>query len=546
MSTSDARKRGRDAFRRQAWAEAHERLSAADRETSLAPADLERLATAAYLSGRDAESADAWARAHSALLSRGEVERAARCAFWLAFGLMMKGDRARAGGWLGRARRLLEGEDRDCVERGYLLLPSALGSLAEGDAPGAHATFSRAAETGDRFGDPDLAALGRLGRGQALIRLGEVEDGVALLDEAMAAVEADELSPVVVGTVYCAVIETCHEIFDLRRAGEWTEALTRWCDAQPQLVLYRGQCLARRAEILQLRGAWPDALDQARQACERLAGPPGEPAAGLAFYRRAELHRLRGEYAEAERAYREAAKWGGKPQPGLALLRLGQERVDAAAASIRRVVDEAEDRATRCRVLPAHVEIMLAAGDVPAARRSAEELGGIAAALDASLLGALADQARGAVQLAEGDATAALDALREASLAWEELQVPYEAARARLLIGLACRELGDEDTARLELEAARSTFRDLRARPDLARVEALLPPAAASGDAHGLTSRELQVLQRVATGDTNKAIAATLSISERTVERHVSNIFHKLRVSTRSAATAYAYEHELV
>lgn len=542
----DALTRGRDAFRRQAWAEAYDQLAVADQETPLAPADLERLATAAYLVDRDPDSTDAWARAHSALLSRGEVARAARCAFWLAFSLMNRGERARAGGWLGRAQRLIEADDLDCVERGYVLLPGALGSLAEGDASEAHARFRRAAETGRRFGDRDLVALGRLGCGQALIRLGEVEEGVGLLDEAMAAVEAGELSPIVVGTIYCAVIETCHEIFDLSRAGEWTAALTRWCRSQPQLELFRGQCLARRAEILQLRGEWPEALDEARKACERLSGPPGEPAAGLAYYRRAELHRLRGEYTEAEQAYHAAAKWGRKPQPGLALLRLGQERIDAAASSIQRVVDEAEDRATRSRVLPAHVEIMLAAGDLPAARESAEELVEIAAVLDAPFLRAVADEARGRVRLAEGNAAEALHALRRASAVWEELPAPYEAARTRLLIGLACREAGDEDTARVELEAARSIFRQLRARPELERIESLAPSPPATGDRHGLTPRELQVLRRIATGDTNKAIAAALAISERTVERHVSNIFHKLGVSTRSAATAYAYEHDLV
>ena len=546
MSTSDDPKRGREAVRRQAWAEAFDHLAAADEHDALAPDDLERLATAAFLSGKDTESAEAWARAHSDRLERGEIERAARCAFWLGFCLVSKGEQARAGGWFGRARRLLQGSDRDCVEQGYLLVPTALGDLAKGEAAKARDEFREAAETGDRFDDADLSALGRLGSGQALIRLGEIEPGVALLDEAMAAAEAGDLSPIVVGTVYCAVIETCHEIFDLRRAVEWTDALTRWCEAQPQLAPYRGQCLARRAEILELQGAWPDALDEVRRACERLAGPPGEPAAGLAFYRRGELHRLRGEYAEAERAYAEAARWGREPQPGLALLRLRQNEIEAAAASIRRVVDETEDRPTRCRVLPAHVRIMLAAADLPAARESAAELTELSAALDTPFLAALADQARGSVELAAGNVSEALDALRAASASWKKLQVPYEAARARLLIALACRELGDEDTAGVELDAAKSAFRDLGARPDVERVESLAPTTSAPADRHGLTPRELEVLRQIATGDTNRAIAEALSISERTVERHVSNIFHKLNVPTRSAATAYAYQHELV
>lgn len=542
---SDALERGLNAFRRQAWAEATDLFVAADDETPLDPDDLERLATAAWLSGRDGESATAWTRAHSKLLDRGDVEGAARCAFWLAFSLMLRGERERAGGWLGRARRLLEDGDRDCVERGYLLVPAALGSLAAGDAAAAHERFERAGRAGARFDDANLSTLGRLGRGQALVRMGEIEKGVALLDEAMATVEAGVLSPIVAGTVYCAVIETCHEIFDLRRAAAWTEALTRWCDSQPELVPYRGQCLVRRAQILQQRGAWPDALEEVRKACERLAGPPGEPAAGLAFFRRAELHRLRGDYADAERAYREAAKWGRSPQPGLALLRLRQDRLDPAVSSVSRELDETDDRAGRCRLLPAHVEIMLAAGEVSAARASAAELREIAETLDAPFVHGMARQALGAVRLAEGDVPAALEALRDAADGWDALRMPYELARTRLLIGLACREVGDEDTARVELEAARSAFRRLEAIPDLRRADSLLE-ATTPDERHGLTPREWEVLHLVASGDTNKQIAEALSISERTVERHVSNIFHKLGVSTRSGATAYAYEHELI
>lgn len=543
--SSDALKRGREAFRRQAWAKARDRLATADGETALAPDDLELLAAAAWLSGRDDESAEAWTRAHSELLERGDVEGGARCAFWLAFSLMLRGEQERAGGWLRRARRLLERDDRDCVERGLLLVPAGLAGLAAGNLTAALERFEQAAAAGDRFDDADLSTLGRLGRGQALIRMGEVQKGVALLDEAMAAVEAGVLTPIVAGTVYCAVIETCHEIFDLRRAAAWTEALTRWCASQPELVPYRGQCLARRAQILQQRGDWPDALDEVREACERLAGPPGEPAAGLAFFRRAELHRLRGEYADAERAYREAARWGRSPQPGLALLRLRQERLEAAVSSIRREIDETDDRTGRCRLLPAHVEIMIEADEIAAARASAAELREIAEALDAPFLRAVANQARGAVRLAEGDASAALEALRDAADGWDALRMPYELARARVHIGLACRRIGDEDTARVELETARAVFRRLEARPDLRRVDSLLG-ATAPDERHGLTPREWEVLRLVAGGDTNKRIAAALSISERTVERHVSNIFHKLGVSTRSAATAYAYEHELI
>lgn len=537
--------RGRAAFARRAWAEAHAQLSAADQETPLAPDDLERLATAACLVGSDEASTRLWARAHRECRGRGDVERAARCAFWLAFGLLNRGEHARAGGWLARARRLLATERHDCVVHGYLLFPEALRCILGGDPAQAHATFARAAEIGERFGDADLVALARHGRGRALIRLGEVEEGVELLDEAMAAVEAGEVSPIVAGDVYCSVIEACHEIFDLRRAQEWTAALQHWCESQPDLIPYRGQCMVRHAEILQMHGDWPTALGEAQRACEWLSRPPPQRAVGSAHYQSAEIHRLRGEFDQAEQAYRLASQWGRKPQPGLALLRLAQGQVDAAEAATRRAVDEATDRRTRSRLLPAHVEVMLAAGDVAAARSAASELAEIAGDVDTPLLRAVAGQAEGAVLLAEGDARASLPVLRRAGAAWQDLAAPYEAARVRLLVGVACRELGDQDTAAMEFEAARSVFLQLSAAPDLARLEQLAgaPAAEAAG---GLTERETQVLRLVAAGQTNRAIAAELFISERTVERHVSNILTKLGLSSRSAATAFAYQNHLL
>jgi len=527
MTTAELVDQGRECFERQAWADAYARLSEADRETPLAAEDLERLAAAAYLVGREAESAEVWARAHQELLLRGDVERSARCALWLAFSLVIRGELARAGGWAARARRLLDDGRRDCVEQGYLLWLAAFQSIAVGDVASACATFGQAAEVGDVFGDPDLTSLARAGRGRMLLRLGETPAGVALLDEAMVAVEAGEVSPIAAGDVYCIVIEGCQEIFDLRRAQQWTAALSRWLASEPDLVPYRGQCLVHRAEIMQLHGAWHDALDEARRAGERFLQPSGHPAAGSAFYQQAELHRLRGEFAEAEEAYRQASRWGREPQPGLAQLRLAQEQVDAAAATIRRVVDQASDRAIRSRLLAAHVEIMLAAGD-----------------LGAPLLEAVAAHTHGAVLLAEGDPRAALVALRRAWTGWQDLEAPYEAARVRVLVGLACRQLGDHDGAEMELDAARWAFQQLGAAPDLARAQALSGKTAAPA-AGELTAREVQVLRLVAAGQTNRAIATELVLSTRTVDRHVSNIFAKLGVSSRAAATAWAYEHQL-
>jgi DNA-binding CsgD family transcriptional regulator len=544
MATSEHLVSGRAAYERSEWAAAHEQLRLADAAAPLAPADLERLATSAYLIGDDEGSVHAWTRAHAEHREDGDLPRAIRCAFWLAFGALHKGQHARGAGWLTRAQGLLEECGGDCVEEGFLLIPAALRFIRAGDPRRAYETFCLAAEIADRFGDPDLAALARHGRGRVLIRLGEVERGVALLDEAMTSVEAGDVSPVIVGEVYCSVIEGCVEIFDLGRAREWTEALSRWCDSQPDLAPYRGQCLVRRAEIMQLRGAWPDALEEAREACERLTRPPGEPAAGAAFYQRGELHRLRGEVGEAEEAYRQASEWGRSPQPGLALLRLAQGRTAAAEAAIRRMEGEARDRAARCRTLPAYVEIMIAVGDLPAARAAAAELSGIAATLEAPYLRAVAAASTGAVLLAEGDARAALPALREAWQIWESLEAPHEAARVRVLIGLACQALGDADSAKLEISAARNVFHKLGATAELTRIDGLSP--APPGHLHGLTSREIEVLRLVAAGETNRSIAARLFISDRTVERHVSNIFTKIHVSSRSAATAFAYEHQLV
>jgi DNA-binding CsgD family transcriptional regulator/tetratricopeptide (TPR) repeat protein len=545
MNTAEILHRGRESFARRDWTEAFIQLTAADKAQPLEPEDLGALASAGYLIGRDAESDDAWARTHQEFLGRGEAERAVRAAFWLAFGLQNRGEHARASGWVARAQRILEGVASDCVERGYLLLPVAFQWLGQGDLVRAGSALNEAATIGARFADPDLTALACHSRGRVLIRMGEICDGIAMLDEAMAAVEVGEVSPVAVGDVYCSVIEGCMEVFDLRRAHAWTAALTRWCESQPDLMPFRGQCLIRRAEILQLHGAWEEALESAREACERLSNPPpGQRAAGAAYYRQGELHRLRGEFAEAEAAYLEASRRGRRPEPGLSQLRLAQGEARAAQTAIRRALEETQERGSRGRILAAFVEIMLSSGEVEAARTAAAELARLAEQFDSPMLRAIADQASGAVHLAAGDTTTALPVLRSACATWQDLEAPLEVACVRELIGLARRGLGDEDGAVMELDAARWAFQRLGAVHDFDRVEAQIlkrvdhPPS-------GLTPRELQVLRLVATGKTNREIAAELFISERTVDRHVSNILVKLGLPTRSAATAYACEHEL-
>jgi DNA-binding CsgD family transcriptional regulator len=385
-----------------------------------------------------------------------------------------------------------------------------------------------------------------MGQGHTLVREGRTEEGFRLVDETMVAVTTGELSPIVAGIVYCNTIKFCQDAHDVRRAREWTDALTEWCDRQPDMVAHTGVCLVHRAEVMQLQGAWRAALEELRRAGERLGqGVLNQRRVGSALYRQGEIQRLQGEFAAAEGAYRAASRLGFEPQPGLALLRLAQGNPAAAAAAIGRVVDETNEPLKHAELLPACVEIMLAVGDLEEARRASGELDAISETHASDLLRALAAQASGAVVLAEGDARAALGPLRRALNTWQDIEAPYEAARTRVLLGTAFRRLGDDDAAALELEAARTVFEDLGAGPDLTLLDSL-QTSAPSKSAGGLSPRELEVLRYVARGKTNKEIATELVLSERTIERHLSNIFTKLGVSTRAAATAFAYEHQLV
>jgi DNA-binding CsgD family transcriptional regulator len=455
---------------------------------------------------------------------------------------MLRGEEARGGGWLARAERVA-GEAGECAAAGLVLTPRFLGALVGGDAEVAHALAVESVEIARRVGDRELLVLGLLSTGQAEYLAGRIEPARKAFDEAMVSVTANEVSPVLAGIVYCAVIDACMESGDLPRAAEWTDALQRWCDDQPDLVPYRGQCLVHRSQVLAAHGEWPDAVTAAELASRRLT-ETAHPALGLALYQQGDLHRLRGEFATAEEAYKAAGLHGKDPVPGLPLLRLAQGKVEAATAAAHRMVSEHRGAGLMApSVLAAAVEILVASGDLDSAQALSQEFDGIVEGSDLPLVQAMVAYASGSVLLATGDASGALAAFRRACQAWREIEVPYEEARARVGVARACAALGDDDACALELDVARATFRRLGAGPDLERLDA---PAGGPGGPAGLTERECEVLRHVATGHTNRQIAAELSISEHTVARHLQNIFLKLGLTSRAAATAYAYEHGIV
>jgi len=548
MAHPGAIDQGRTAFAGRQWRTAYEQLSAADREASLELADLERLATAAYLVGQDDHAVALWTRVHHDWIDRGDVQRAAYWGYWLSFIQLLNGKPAQATGWLARAQRLDKGRPEAGAAKGYGEVLSGLLAMGSGDTAGAIARFDAAAALAERFDDPDLLALGLLGQGQALTMQHAIAEGAARLDEAMLGITAGKVSPVLAGIVYCAVILTCQRIFDLARAREWTRQLDVWCAAQPDLTPFRGECLVHRSQILQARGDWSGALDEAAKARDHLAGR-SEAAVGRACYQQGELHRLRGEFDAAEQMFRDAGRYGCEPQPGVALLRLAMGEVDAATAAIRIAVDAAVDvpgpagGLSRPRLLGPLIEILLALGDAAGARKAADELAGIAAKMNTPYLAAASAQGNGAVLLAERETQAAQARLREAWMLWQQPEMPYESACVRVLLGQVCRRLDDRETARMHFDAARAVFERLEAAPALAQLERLTANADVDGT---LTQREREVLALVAAGKSNRQIAAALAISEHTVARHMSNIFDKLGVSSRTAASTYAHTHRLI
>jgi ATP/maltotriose-dependent transcriptional regulator MalT len=517
------------------WLAEYTTLAAADNDTGLGAEDLERLAVAAGVVGHDDQVVALRERAYEEYVRRGMVEAAVRCAFWIGFHLDGRGDRAQASGWLARVQRLLP-DDGDAYLSALFRMPRAVAAMYAGDALGALPTFEDVARRASGQGDLDVFVLSGLGRGRCLAQLGRDVESWAALDEIMSHVVAGTTAPQVAGLAYCSVVALCLDCYDVQRAQEWTAALTDWLADQHGMVTYRGTCQVHRAEILQLRGAWTEAAEEATVACDRLT-ESGEFGLGLAHYRIGELARLRGDWAVAEQAYQRAALFGTEVQPGLARLRLAQGRPDVAAAGLDRALAEYPDADRRPTVLAARVEVALAAGDLAAAHGAVGELERYADPAQPPYLRGLAEHACGAVLLADGDARTALPRLRHAWSLWQRVEAPYEAARARLLVAESCRALGDDDAARMELEAAHVALEALGATVDLAGLDAAGPGP--------LSPREREVLRLLATGATNRAIAGHLFLSEKTVARHVSNIFGKLGVASRAAATSYAYEHGL-
>jgi DNA-binding CsgD family transcriptional regulator len=537
----DSLEAARAAFAVRDWAAAYEGFVTLRDRDVLTAEDLHVLGESAWWLGRIDACLEAFEAAYHRFLGSEQPIRAAMSAFYLAIHSMSRGDAAQGSAWLARARRLVA-DDPETAPQGYIYYIDIFTALGGGDFAEAEARAAEMEALGRRLDEPNLAALGVLGRGRVLVKKGQVAAGMTLLDDAMLEALSGRLDATWAGTIYCHLMDVCHELADVRRAAEWTLATSRWCDTIPDANLYPGICRVHRAQVMQIQGDWEGAESEADRACRDMIGVHIGTAAG-GQYEIGEIRRLRGDSAGAEEAFKRAHELGRDPQPGLALLRLAQGRIDLAVASMRAALDATADPLGRARLCVAHVEIALAAGDISAADTTTSELEQTAATYSSPGLQAAAKAARGAVLLAQGRAREALAELREACRRWQQLEAPYEAAKTRLLLADAHRALEDEDAVTLELDAADAVFRRLGADWDARsvtnrRADAALPA--------GLTEREVEVLQLVAAGQSNREIAAELFLSERTVHRHVSNILAKLAAPSRAVATAFAYEHGLV
>jgi len=521
--------------------------------TPLGLDDLTRYARSASLTARDPQAFALLERGYGLSLAAGEELIAAECAFWLGFRLFSLGEAGRAQAWLERARELAD-RHGDCVQQGYLLVPRIHRELLAHRNREALALAREAVVCAERHSEPDLAALALQLGGRALIEDGDVEAGIRMLDEAMLTATSAVTGELTRGLVYCAVLGCCDRVFAVDRAREWSAVLGEWCDSQAQLATFNGTCRVHRAGLFLFAGEWDAALKEADRVATAPAADRRERAG--AAYETAEVLRLRGEYPDAEAHYATAAAGGVDPQPGLALLRLVQGDVATAAAGIGRALGTTSSPLGRARLLPAAVEILLADGRNDEAAAAAQELASISERFATPVLRAEATHAAGRILLAGGDPAAAVDPLTQALAGWQELGALYDEARARLLLADAFEALGDAEGARMQRETALSAFEALGAAGAPGVLDAFGAPGAPGvlGPRDGnsparpsiLSPREAEVLRLAATGITNKEIAQRLALSARTVDRHVSNILAKLGVPSRAAATAYAYEHDLL
>jgi ATP/maltotriose-dependent transcriptional regulator MalT len=526
----------------QAWVEIHGRLSGRD-PAGLTPEDLEALANVAWVLCRFGESTGARQKAYAGYLEARASQPAARMAWRLFWEHLYSGETAVALGWLRRARRHLQGMP-ECGEHGYVALADSELALNRGSLDDAASHALRAIEIGDRHDAQNIVALGLTLHGRVLIAQGHLDEGCSSMDEAMALVLSGQLDSYFTGAVYCAVIAECRDVADMRRASEWTDAARVWCASLPAVTPFHGICRIHRGEVLGLRGEWKEAESEIRAAADELAA--FKPAsAAEAYYALGEILLRRGDLAGAENSFRRAHELGRDPQPGLALVRLTQGQSEVAAAGLRAgLADASRHGMERARLLAALVESAIASKDAELAQEAAVELSSIAEALARPVVRAMAALARGAVLLASGDAGGAIADLRVASAIWRDLGLPFEDAKTRLLIGTATAALGDDEGATIEIEAARSCFERLGARAEARRAAALV--SSSSDRPAGLTAREAEVLRLIAAGNSNRDVAGTLVLSQHTVARHVQNIYAKLGVSSRAAATAFAVEHQLV
>ena len=535
----------RELHRLTRWDDACVEFLAADAEQALDVADLELLAEAAQLTGRHHEAASALEGAFTLRAAAADLPRAATAAFWLYLLYTYAGEFARGSGWMSQLRDLSEQLDAD-EEPGWLHIAAAHRLIAQGRYDDARAELPGAVAQGRERGEVDLEAFARMLTGRSLLLAGRLDEGLSYMDQAMLRVTSGKTSPRMTGILYCAAIGTCEgDAWELARAQEWALSLERWMASLSTTFggALLDNCRVYRAALKRRRGQLTEARDELEEAARNLADNANGALAGHAFYELGEVHRLLGHDNAAEVAYRRAASLGAGVHPGLALLRLRAGDTDAAATGLRRALAEATRPAERARFMPSMVSVLVAAGLLEEAERIIVELDGVSRSMASSALNAELARAQGEFALSGGSDEAALPSLRHAADLWRQLAAPYETARTRMLIAQACRSLGDDEGARIELEAARATFAQLGARPDLDSVEILMNTGSSR---KALSSRELEVLRLIAAGRTNRSIASELFVSERTVHRHVSSIFGKLGVRSRAEAAAYAVEHHLL